>query len=767
MVTPVYSSSSNSSRPTYSCIRCADRKVKCDRERPCSACVKHKVECVFNPSQPAGKRRKRVKVQILADRLRHYEALLQAQGIDPGKLPDTPNSEPCRISIPPVAVAVVPNEPQPRTSHYIESGPSQCVNKIQVVHGQGRFRFVDNSLWMRVVEEYHDPKDALEDPDDASDPETSNDEFDYILNSQPMHSIGSRHPAPERIHQLWQIFIENIDPLTKVVHVPTLRSAIQKAASNMKTVSRSFEALMFAIYSAAVMSLKDGECKRRLGEPRNTLLSRYISTTKTALSRANFMGTTSLVVLQALLLHLLSVRDIYEPRAVWALTGVAIRIAQGIGLDRDGMFLGLPPFETEIRRRIWWLLKTHDFRTAELCGLTKFRDLDTGAESTKGPSNVNDDQLYPGMLPLVIESNMLTDAVFVTMKQELASLAVGRFARIRQQEKNSSQWDLHVPGSDKVDIDEGVREVEEILETKYLRYCDPSQPLHLMTMLVARLSINVIRFLTHHPRRWASREQISHYERQWVWEVCMKLLEQHHMVQTNPLLKQFAWQAPYFQQWHAFIHVLDTLRVTPLQVDAEKAWTLIGNIYENTPDMVYDTRKPIHVAVGNLCVKAYSDREAALQNEKICPPPAPEFISQLRYQREVAKAKRQARDVQNSQLEDLGNPSQAKSREFCSRPDADVVNLSDSSESTYSQQGAKTYSPNFTQTGSTAEGDHISFMNGVDYSQIGNLDDVLNMDLDSMLAQDHDVQNNAIQTITWEQWDAWLADSSVMHPLSS
>lgn len=95
------------------------------------------------------------------------------------------------------------------------------------------------------------------------------------------------------------------------------------------------------------------------------------------------MGIISLVVLQALVLHLLSVRDIYKPHTLWSLTSVAVRIAQSMGLERDGVSLGLPPFETEMQRRIWWLLKTHDFRTAELCGLAKFRDLDTGAESTK------------------------------------------------------------------------------------------------------------------------------------------------------------------------------------------------------------------------------------------------------------------------------------------------------------------------------------------------------------------------------------------------
>lgn len=33
-----------------------------------------------------------------------------------------------------------------------------------------------------------------------------------------------------------------------------------------------------------------------------------------------------------------------------------------------------------------------------------------------------------------------------------------------------------------------------------------------------------------------------------VWEISIKLLGQHNMVQSNPQLKQFAWYAAYFQQ---------------------------------------------------------------------------------------------------------------------------------------------------------------------------------------------------------------------------
>lgn len=84
------SSSRTPARLTYACVRCADRKVKCNRERPCSTCVKHNVECVYNASTQPRKRHKRVKVQALADRLKQYEALLQEKGIDLDRLPETP-----------------------------------------------------------------------------------------------------------------------------------------------------------------------------------------------------------------------------------------------------------------------------------------------------------------------------------------------------------------------------------------------------------------------------------------------------------------------------------------------------------------------------------------------------------------------------------------------------------------------------------------------------------------------------------------------------
>ncbi|KAF3018414.1 hypothetical protein E8E14_003034 [Neopestalotiopsis sp. 37M] len=621
-----------------------------------------------------------------------------------------------------------------------------------------------------MVEELRESADSLDDSLSAVvDTDESEDDLGFVLGIQSRPEHKSRHPSPEGIQELWKIFVENIDPLTKTVHVPSLLPAITKAANNIQAIPRGFEALMFAIYSAAVMSLSDDECKTRLGEPRKTLLARYISGTKRALSRAKFMGSTNLVVLQALTLHLLSVRDIYEPREIWSLTGVAVRIAQGMGLERDGVHLDLSPFETEMRRRIWWQIKTHDFRTGELCGIAKFQDLNTGADTTKWPTNVNDDQLYPGMPSLPIPSNsVMTDSVMIALKGELLNFAAARIADFRRQGKAPGAWELHMRDNDTTEVDQLLKEIEETLETKYLRYCDPSRPLHLMTMLMARSSMNIIRLLSHHPRRWVNFEKAPISEQLWVWDVCINLLEQHTMLLTNPQLKAFAWHAPYFQQWHAVIHVLDTVRNGTLTVDYSKAWTLIEKIYEGTPEMASDMRKPIHVAVGNLCLKAYRKREAMSEKDRsVFSVATPEFILQLRRQRDSLKAKRQLQvNSCKQKVSGTGNQTIRRGKNAFSDPGISIRgNSLDSMQvPTHIAAPARSIPHGTDETLMATEEEPFWLMQGLDSSALANVNDMMDFDFDSTLNMDFGIEEPSSHTIDWNQWDTWLAQSNILGP---
>ena len=49
--------------------------------------------------------------------------------------------------------------------------------------------------------------------------------------------------------------------------------------------------------------------------------------------------------------------------------GLALRVAQSMGLHRDGSLYGIDPVEAEVRRRVWWHILHLDVMTALASGL--------------------------------------------------------------------------------------------------------------------------------------------------------------------------------------------------------------------------------------------------------------------------------------------------------------------------------------------------------------------------------------------------------------
>ncbi len=69
------------------------------------------------------------------------------------------------------------------------------------------------------------------------------------------------HPSPSQIPFMWQIFQENVDPIVKVLHVPTMNRLIREVRNNPDSLTPSTEALMFSIYYAAMTSMNDDEVR--------------------------------------------------------------------------------------------------------------------------------------------------------------------------------------------------------------------------------------------------------------------------------------------------------------------------------------------------------------------------------------------------------------------------------------------------------------------------------------------------------------------------
>lgn len=173
------------------------------------------------------------------------------------------------------------------------------------------------------------------------------------------------HPSQQNARLFWEIYKQNVDPLVKVLHVPTFEPVLLEAISNPEKVTKSLEPLMFAIYYGAVTSMTAKECADQAGEDRAAMLHRYRFGLEQGLARANFLFCDEMIILQAFVVFLILLRRNDDARKIWTLTGLAVRIAQTLGIHRDGSHFGLTPFNIEMRRRLWWQVCILDARSSE------------------------------------------------------------------------------------------------------------------------------------------------------------------------------------------------------------------------------------------------------------------------------------------------------------------------------------------------------------------------------------------------------------------
>lgn len=327
---------------------------------------------------------------------------------------------------------------------------------------------------------------------------------------------------------------------------------------------------------------------------------------------------------------------------MWTLSGVAIRIGEGMGLHRDGISLGLPPFKTEMRRRLWYQIITLEYRTAELSGSNKFKSF-REEHVTKAPLNLNDEDLWPGMTELPPPRTEITDMVLCSVRYEFSTFWAEK-VRDAGGKMSDSLWENFLSPKAIENKDKLIDLLEQRLEEKFIRHCDPSISVHLMALIVCKAAPATMRFMAHHPRRWASDEDIPEGDRKLLWTLCMSIMENYVTCMTSKSLERFNWHTGFYFQWQALIYLLDCVRADPRMPGAEDAWRRIDAVLETIPDFVTDTKKAIHVAVGSLCLKAYNAKEQAYRREgRFFPATPPEYIVLLREQRDAALKKQAER----------------------------------------------------------------------------------------------------------------------------
>ncbi|KAF5229154.1 hypothetical protein FAUST_10626 [Fusarium austroamericanum] len=532
------------------CVLCQQRKVKCDRTFPCSTCVKHGTQCV--PATQPRPRRRRFPERELLDRLRRYEALMKQNNVKFDPLHDDNNS----------TAKSSPNDYYSDDEQKEDGGSqdrSEAVSEVK-------------SIWQAMRQGYRDPNDAFYENvfSHAQDQMTVSDQDMLFGSRQSAVELHTLHPDPAHLFRLWQIYLDNVNPLMKVTHTPTLQARIVEAASNLKEISPTLEALMFSIYCMAILSLSQEECVTMFKQSKEQLSTRYYFGCQQALSNCNFLRTDNRDCLTALFLYLVSIRSASHPKSVSSMLAVAVRIAERMGIQCEAKNARCSILEAELRRRLWWSLVLFDSRFSAL-GDHKPTTLVPSWDCAL-PTNVSDSELREETKTPPKVQDQATEAIFAIVRGE-----IGEFYR------NSPFYlaftnPVMKPLAKKLPPGGDVT-LEKMIEDKYLRFCDPDNRVHYMTMWTARSNIMNCRLMNDYLTYLDTSTQYRSDRQEAAVSCALHWLECDTKIAGSQLTKNFRWFLQLHFPFPAYIRVIQHLKGQPFSDQTERAWKVMHDNY--------------------------------------------------------------------------------------------------------------------------------------------------------------------------------------------
>lgn len=499
----------------------------------------------------------------------------------------------------------------------------------RLVVNEGKSRYINNSFWANLSNEVEDLKGIMNAPSDDNDddppvpsePATMGTQQGWVFGFSSQNvDLLSLHPLPNQIREYWEVYKDRVDPLVKVLHIPSMEPTILAASSNLTGLSRGFEAFMFAIYYGATTSMGPAECKQKFGEEKSVLLARYRFAIQQALARANFLLSEEIIVLQAFTVFLICLRRNNDARVIWTLTGLVVRIAQTIGVHRDGLHFNLAPFEVEMRRRLWWQVCILDTRASEDHGCDP-TIIEQGFD-TKMPLNINDSDLTPDMAEFPPERQGCTDMSFCLIRFEVANT----FRRINYippgPPETCTEYSANVTLQDK---EKWITECHQRLEERYLKHCDMTVPLFWVTATVARLMMSKMWLMVYHPfQRHDGGASLTQETKEKLFITSLENIEYSLLLETESRTMKWGWLFKTYMQWHALAFILSELCHRTTGDLVERAWIAVDKTRDGRWGMHSTTDSPAgHLwrPLKKLYRKAAEARQRGLQNQRSKPQP--------------------------------------------------------------------------------------------------------------------------------------------------
>ena len=572
---------------SFVCLNCRARKVRCGKERPaCAACQRRRERCVYEDAEAAGLRKRKVTKDANE---RHERRIFAQRGL---------NTEATEQSTTSPATNIGGNTVDRLTA---ASTIATAQTGRLIVEGSNTRR-ISSTLWLEV-ESYGfgniDEENIFDAPADSTDSTTA---FPPASLSRGLlgttENLLKYHPSATDATRLWTIYAQNVEPLYKFLHTPTTQKFVATKCQDLLNVTSADQCLLFAIYFLAVFSMTEDACLADFGQARALLLSEYNYSIRQALFNASWLSVSNMSTLLAFVMYLSVVRRQVDPRSLWIWTGMGIRIMQRMGIHRDGEGMGLRPFDVELRRRLYWHLVSLDTYAGRISGTSDAGPPNTW--DTKLPSNINDDQIHPEMTEVPCVRPGATDMMFSLVGIKLGTLFTPKS-----------------PNSQGV-TEKIIDAVEDELELEFLRYCNPVEPVHLLTFLKARAAIATARLRRLVVRQTPDRETE-------LYDLTRQIIEAENHTFTNPLFKPFELYFRESFRWDAIFCLLAVLARPSLftSEQCKGSWQRICDFYTHHPEIL-EARDTLQKTIGRMTLMAW------LANAPPCHGLEPEYITTLR-----------------------------------------------------------------------------------------------------------------------------------------
>ncbi|KAJ5572933.1 hypothetical protein N7450_009917 [Penicillium hetheringtonii] len=460
-----------------SCTRCNQKKVKCNRRSPCNHCVKAKETCIFPGDKRAPRQLNRPPVSELLARLKELEAEVDQLR--------SKESDP-----------LLTEESAPKSNELPES---LAFNGFSLPGPSRNF-----------------------------------------TNGWSSREFRHHHLQPEQIKKLWTVHQENVAPLIAILHIPSTQKIISDAIEGVE-LDAVHDALVLAVCFSAIVSLTPAQCQTILDRDHHTARRNYEIAFGRTLDSAGFLNPKNILIIQAAVLFLLCSRAGGNTRLVWARTAVVIRLAQSLQIHTDGEELKLSPFETEIRRRLWWYICILDMLSSEDQAMdTQIRP---GMFNTKYPSNINGKDLSPGCSKVLNEiywSRPLLDRSLTTSFS---------------------------------DQEDAVTRVGKNLQDEYLSYYNLDIPLQWISATIIRLQLSRAWLLSRIPSEPLPGSNQPHNDT--AFETAVECINFSYLLQTNTVTAQWSWLCKSYKQWQIMAYLLAELSNRPLSAETDHAWDVV------------------------------------------------------------------------------------------------------------------------------------------------------------------------------------------------